>query len=346
MKRRKRIRFKAPVGPGYSGGPMLNSKGEVIAVHHGSSNKSGDDGLAIPSNTLKALLSEAEGAKIEPLSVWQKRRDVITFTVYKLYECGRWYKRAFLMLRITWHVVKSFYYGIRASIKTNSGDYSKAIAIYDKIIASKLIPFLEAAYAYRGMAKSELGNYQGAIADANEATLVDPSSYNGYFSRGYVNRGLGKLKMDHGDITDAQTLYQQAINDLTEAVNQKPEKAKIYNSRGSVKDLLGQLETDQGNEAEAQRLYQEAVSDSDEALRLQLKGAKYRSSYIHTRGVAKAGLGDHNGAIEDFNVSIHLNSKKALFYHDRGLSKEALGQHKEAEADFAKAKELDPDFEK
>ena len=36
LNRGKRIWFKAPVRPGYSGGPMLNSEGQVIAVHHGS----------------------------------------------------------------------------------------------------------------------------------------------------------------------------------------------------------------------------------------------------------------------------------------------------------------------
>ena len=51
LNRGKRIRFKAPVRPGYSGGPMLNSKGEVITVHQGTGNRS-DDGIAIPSNAL------------------------------------------------------------------------------------------------------------------------------------------------------------------------------------------------------------------------------------------------------------------------------------------------------
>ena len=115
-----------------------------------------------------------------------------------------------------------------------------------------------------------------------------------------------------------------------------------------MKYFLGQLETKKGNTAEAQKLYQEAASDSDEALRLESKNTKRRSAtYYHTRGAAKAALGDHDSAIEDFNNAIKLKPKKALYYHDRELSKEALGQHEEAEADFTKAKELvDPDCEK
>ncbi len=111
-----------------------------------------------------------------------------------------------------------------------------------------------------------------------------------------------------------------------------------------MKYLLGQLETKKGNTAEAQKLYQEAASDGDEALRLESKNTKRRSAIYHTRGAAKAALSDHYGAIEDFNESIRLRPKKALYYNDRGLSKEALGQQEDAEADFAKAKELDQDF--
>lgn len=345
LNRGKRIWFKAPVRPGYSGGPMLNNKGEVIAVHHGSKNRSGDEGLAIPSNTLKALLTEAQGAKVEPLSAWRKRRDVLIVTVYKLYECGKWPKRAIVMLRLASHVIKGFCYLIRANIKTDAADYARVITIYDKIIASKLVPFLGAAYAYRGMAKSELGNYRDAIEDANEAIAFNPESYDGYYSRGYVNQVLGKSKADQEDITEAEKLYQAAINDCAKAIHLKPERAKIYNTRGWAKYLFGQLETEQGNAAAAQNLYQEAISDADEALHLQPKRAKFRADTYHTRGAAKAALDDHKAAIEDFNESIRLNPKEALYYHDRGAAKEALGQHEEAEIDFAKAKEIDPDFE-
>ena len=127
-------------------------------------------------------------------------------TVYKLYQVGKWSKRAMVILRFAWHVIKGSCYIVRANIKTGAKDYARVITIYDKIIASKLIPFLAIAYAYRGMAKSELGNYQDAIEDANEAISLDPESYNGYYSRGYVNQGLGESKADQGDITEAEKI--------------------------------------------------------------------------------------------------------------------------------------------
>ena len=337
------LEIKTQLEPGWSGCPVLNSKGEVIAVHS-RGNKSGDIGYTVPSNTLKALLTEVESAKVEPLSLWQKRRDVLMVDVYKLYAGPKWYRLPIVMLRFARQVVKGICYVVRVGIKVSAKDYAGAIKICDKIIASQLIPFLETAYASRGIAKSKLGNYRDAIADANEAILVAPESDSGYFSRGFVNSAQGKSKADRGDIAEAQTLYQTAVNDFTEAINLKPEKAKIYNSRGWTKYLLGQLEAEEGNAGEARERYQEAVADADEALGLASKNPKFRSATYHTRGVAKVGLGDPNGALEDLNEAIRLNPKNALFYQDRGKLKEALGQHAAAKVDFIKATELDPNF--
>ena len=177
-------------------------------------------------------------------------------------------------------------------------------------------------------------------------TMTIIGSRNWLVVQGTSKTREAKSKADQNDKAEAKFLYQKAINNYTGAINLKPKKGNTYNSRGWTKYLLGQLETQQGNTAEAQNLYREAISDVDEALQLKPKGKRYRSAFFHTRGVAKTSLGDYNGAIEDFNESIQLNPKKALYYHDRGLAKEALGQHEAAKADFAKAKEIDPTFEK
>jgi len=53
----------------------------------------------------------------------------------------------------------------------------------------------------------------------------------------------------------------------------------------------------------------------------------------------------HDEAIKDFDSAIKLKPDFAHAYHQRGLAKQALGRQKEADTDFAKAKEIDPDFE-
>ena len=65
----KRLQFNAPISRGNSGGPVLNKDGTVIGVVSfkiGDRRYVDDSGnlmYAVPSNTLKALLSQIEGVK-------------------------------------------------------------------------------------------------------------------------------------------------------------------------------------------------------------------------------------------------------------------------------------------
>ena len=334
----------AQFGEGWSGSPVLNSNGKVVAVHS-SGNDAGTVGYMVPSNKIKVLLTEAEHVKIQPLSAWQKRLDVLVITEYKIYECNRRYKRVFVKIKIAWQCITGIFYYIRATIKHTSGNCVGAIKIYDKIIRTKIIPVLGMAFVKRGIAKCGLQNFKEALADVNHAIILEPENASRYFSRGHVFHLYAKYTVDQGRLKKSRSRFQDAISDVTAAIHLNPDKAIYFNHRGWIKYLLGQVETQKGKKKKAQKLYQEALSDSDKALQLEIKKSKFRAATHHTRGAAKAALDDHDGAIEDFNEAIRLFPKKALYYHDRGLSKKAIGQHEAAEADFIKAKELDPDIE-
>ena len=188
--------------------------------------------------------------------------------------------------------------------------------------------------------------YQEAIDNLTEVINQKQKPVRSYYNRGRSKYIFGEFENQLQNLDTAQKLYQGAISDYTEAINSKIKGLYTYNHRGQTKYELAKLETKQGNTAAAQNLYQEIISDSDKALGLKGKCVACRTAIHHIRGVAKAALDDHEGAIEDFDESINLNPNKALYYHDRGLSNETLGQHEAAEADFAKAKELKPDVEK
>ena len=301
--------------PGYSGSPVLNRNGEIIGIACSMDRIENDTfgfGGAVASNVLNALFKETE--KIESFTRWQKLPDIYA------------------------HVVR-----IQADRKQARGKHKAAIAKYNYVL--KHNPDLGVVYNNRGVAKSELGDYMEAIEDYDKAIQLSPSNPKAYFNRGRAKRLNGESKANQGVLVEARHHYQMAMSDYTEVINRDPMCSIAYINRGWTQYLLGQVETEQGNVAAAGNLYQEAINDSDEALRLQPKEAKFQSALFHTRGAAKAALGDHNEAIEDFNESIQLNPKKALYYHDRGKAKEVLNQHEAAKADFLKAKELDPDIE-
>ena len=112
----------------------------------------------------------------------------------------------------------------------------------------------------------------------------------------------------------------------------------------TVINLAGKVLQQQENSAEAQRRYQEPISISDEEI--QLAPHLFRPYIYHKRGVAKVDLNDLQGAIEDFNKAIELNSNVAEFYYDRGTVKKLLGKSEEAKTDLQRARELGLDFEK
>ncbi|HCP19204.1 MAG TPA: hypothetical protein DIT62_08025, partial [Alphaproteobacteria bacterium] len=67
-----------------------------------------------------------------------------------------------------------------------------------------LNPTNDKVWNNRGVAKSELGDYQGAVTDCDEAIRLNPRN-----SDAWSNRGLAKIKL--GD-------YQDAITDCDEAI--------------------------------------------------------------------------------------------------------------------------------
>lgn len=317
---REWFEIKTQYSPGYSGSPVLNSKGEIIGIACLMARAMGDNetphdlqlGSAIPSNHLNSIVEET--GEIEAFTTWQKRPRIKAYTLLG-----------------------------QATLKQAKGKNRSAVAKYNRIL--KLNPDIIIAYSNRGVAKSALGNYVGAIEDYDISIGYDPNYASAYYNRGSAKRALGEKFAKQGKLGEARRYYQDAIEDHNQVINRDPKRSMAHNNRGWTMYLLGQIETEEGNESEAKRLYQQAISDANEAIRLHPEGDIIRSAYFHTRGAVKAALGENIEAIEDYDESIRLNPKKALLYQDRGIAKRHLGQMEDAEADFAKAKELDPDIE-
>jgi tetratricopeptide (TPR) repeat protein len=99
----------------------------------------------------------------------------------------------------------------------NYTDQKKAIEYLNNAI--KLNPSYADAYNDRGIAYTQLGQYQRAIEEYNEAIRLKPDNVDTYNNRGIVYFNLGQ--------------YQRTIKDSNEAIRLKPDNANAYNNRGA-----------------------------------------------------------------------------------------------------------------
>ena len=307
---KERLQMTAPISPGSSGGPVLNSKGEVIGVSFMTLVGGQNLNFAIPSRYLTELLTESKPAK--PLAEDNRSISAETYFTWgnSKYYLGD-YKGAIAdydtAIRLKPDNANT--YNNRGKAKGDLGQHVAAIADYDTAI--RLEPDDATAYYNRGNAKHQLGQYSAAIADYDTAIRLKPD-----LAEAYNNRGIAK-----GDLGQ----HVAAIADYDTAIRLEPDDATAYYNRGNAKHQLGQ--------------YFAAIADYDTAIRLK---PDYATAY-YNRGLAKGRLGQYFAAIADFDTAIRLNPDDATAYFNRGKAKGDLGQHLAAIADYDTAIRLKPD---
>ena len=268
--------------PKVSGGPILNSKNEVIGIEV----MEDGFGYAIPSNALKALL--AQSGPVESFAQWQQR-----------------------------DAIRAYSYVEQAKRKFRDDDHNAMIEALNEAI--KLNPAFATAYTKRGEGKLYLGafeseqetataaqrHYRSAIDDCNRALQLNPESAAAYKNRGLANRLIADSEAD-SENTSAQRHYHAAIEDYTQAITRMPNDAASYTGRGTAKKNLGQLESETGNVEEAQQHYHEAIDNYTQAINYK---PDYAQAY-HGRGLAKETLGQQEAAKADLEQAETLKREQ------------------------------------
>ncbi len=91
------------------------------------------------------------------------------------------------------------------------GRYEEAIADYDEAI--RLRPDYVKAYNYRGAVYADHSRYEEAIANFDEATRLRPDLPEAYFIRGVTHHTLGQYAKAITDLETALELAQTTGND-------------------------------------------------------------------------------------------------------------------------------------
>ena len=232
--------------------------------------------------------------------------------------------------------LKSQEYFDLANIKVSQFDTKNAIFDYDKSI--ELDPNNGTTYRYRGLAKKELNNIQGALIDwvaARELGDKDASnllkthsqfiekkqiSLHELIIEFYLQRTLFELKKKN---------IQSAINSLDKAINIRPKMKSLYSLRGIIRfSLLN---------------YSEAISDFTKAIELNsndlinffFRGLCIRYSTIKKEELLKA--------ISDFSLVIKDKEISEAYIHIAHCEFET-GNYKTAINHFKKAIQINPNL--
>ena len=222
---KERLQMTAPISPESSGGPVLNSKGEVIGVSVSAHRDFDAQNLnfAIPSSYLKTLLTVSKPTK--PLSQVNQTISAETYFLrgnacydLELYHLAIANYDKAIQLKPDYAAV----YNNRGNAKVNLGQYFSAISDFDKAIQLK--PNYANAYYNRGVAKAALSQHFAAISDYDKAIQLKPD-----YATAYNNRGVEKAALGQ---------HFAAISDYDEAIQIKPNHAEAYLNRGIAKALL------------------------------------------------------------------------------------------------------------
>ena len=303
----KRLQMTAPISPGSSGGPVLNSTGEVIGVAFMTIEGGQNLNFAIPAKYVKTLLDTK--APVIPLS--QVKDNISAQTYYdrgntKL-ELGL-NESAVLDYTAAIHLKSDFVeaYFNRGSANGFLSKYAAAIMDFDTVI--RLAPDYAPGYYNRGLIKRKFGKPRAAIMDYNTAIRLNPR-----YVRAYDNRGVAKASLGQ---------HAAAIIDYDTVIRLNPDDALAYNNRGRSKYQLGQ--------------HAAAIIDYDIAIRLE---PDYTLAYVN-RGITKGELGQYFSAMMDFDTAIRIVPDYANAYFGRGMAKAELGRTLEAKLDLHTAKKL------
>jgi len=193
---------------------------------------------------------------------------------------------------------------------SDKGDKDRAIADYDRAI--EIEPDYALAYYQRGIAYSDKGDYDRAIIEYNRAIEIDPDDAEAYNARGaaYYNKG---------DI-------DRAIADYERAIEIDPDFAIAYCNRGRAYYKNGD--------------YDPAIADYDRAIEIDPDFA----DVYNRRGLAYYEKGDNDRAIANYDRAIKIDPDFALHYYNRGFAYSAKGDYDRAIADFRKSLEFFTDL--
>ena len=215
------------------------------------------------------------------------------------------------------------------------GNYLIAISNLSKHLENR--PNSE-SYVQRGTAYEELGYFDLAFKDFNNAIELDPTNIWGYLRRAYLNFNQDKFVSASLDFEKVYQLSPENIHLVMKTLSNNLAFFEQYFPEGSILDFADEIQTDQI----MKNKYNKLLDENSLAIRknrniwglYNSRGILYTYAPWISQNILKA--------LNDFNSAIELNPKNAGLLISRGEIKLMLNEKESAMEDFNKAIKIDP----
>lgn len=256
-------------------------------------------------------------------------------------------------------------------------DYVLSIQYFNQVINAK--PYLAEPYFYRGLAKMNLDDFQGAEDDCSEALERNPFVVSAYQVRGLariqqdnfseaIDDYVKALKLDPENINIWHNLslcrirkedYDGAKRALDSLIVISPRYTKAYLMRGevdlkqkdtlmAVNDFNRALEIDRydpdtwasrGMLNLMRKSYKEAENDLSQAIYLSVRNANL---YVN-RALSRFYQNNLRGAMADYDLALDMEPNNFIGHYNRGLLRAQVGDDNRAIEDFNFVIDMEPD---
>ncbi|MDX9846932.1 MAG: tetratricopeptide repeat protein [Tenuifilaceae bacterium] len=231
----------------------------------------------------------------------------------------------------------------RGLAKYNLNDLHGSLADFSQAITEN--PVFSQALLYRGIVYGKMSRYGQALNDFDMAIDLRPNWADAYFSRG-VNYLLSQQP-------------QKAITDFSKVIDFEPKNTDAWINRGTsflyAGDSLRAL-TDYGQASKLNPFYSEpyskrgrlllemknyhlALDDLNKAIELDSTS----SLNLFFRAIAQNELKNVTAALNDLSRSIEISPNNALSVYNRALIHWQMGSKRQALKDFDRVVELNPE---